>query len=101
MLVVMVHVKVKPGMEASFEVATRENAQASREEPGIARFDLLRVREEASSYLLVEAYRDADAPARHKATEHYLRWRDAVEPLMAEPRRSVKYESLSPEDGES
>lgn len=100
MLVVMVQVKVKPGAEAVFEAATRENGDASRKEPGIARFDLLRHREETSTYLLVEAYRDAEAPARHKATEHYARWRDAVEPLMAEPRHSVKYESLSPDDGE-
>lgn len=100
MLVVMVHVKVKPGFEPAFEAATRENAEASCQEAGVARFDLLRKQDEASGYLLVEAYRDAEAPARHKATAHYAKWRDAVEPLMAEPRQSVKYDSLFPEDGD-
>ena len=38
-----------------------------------------------------------DAPAAHKATAHYATWRDAVEPMMAEPRRSTKYEALFPE----
>jgi len=100
MLVVMVHVKVKPGCEAPFEAATRRNATASLREPGIARFDLLRKKDEASAFLLVEAYRNGDAPARHKETAHYAAWREAVEPLMAEARQSVKYESLFPEDGD-
>src|SRR5512145_802921 len=98
MLVVLVHVKVKPGCEEAFEAATRANAAASLCEPGIARFDLLRQREDGSRYLLVEAYRDPESPARHKETAHYAAWRDAVEPLMAEPRHSVKLDSLYPQD---
>jgi quinol monooxygenase YgiN len=98
MLVVLVHVRVKPGCEGAFEAATRENADASSKEAGVARFDLLRKRDEASGYLLVEAYRHADAPASHKETAHYAKWRDAVESLMAEPRQSVRYDSLFPED---
>lgn len=100
MLVVLVHVRVKPGCEGAFEAATCENADASSKEAGVARFDLLRKRDEASGYVLIEAYRDAEAPARHKATAHYAKWRDAVEPLMAEPRQSVKYDSFFPEDGD-
>jgi quinol monooxygenase YgiN len=48
--------------------------------------------------VLVEAYRNADAPAQHKETAHYARWRDNVAPMMAEPRRSVKFNNVFPHD---
>jgi len=46
----------------------------------------------------VEAYRDAGAPARHKETRHYQVWRDAVAPMMAEARASVKFTFVSPDE---
>ena len=99
MHIVLVHVHVTPGSAAAFEAATAENAAASRLEPGVARFDVLRRQDDPDRYLLVEAYRSADAAAAHKATPHYLRWRDAVAPLMAEPRQGVVWASVSPDDG--
>jgi autoinducer 2-degrading protein len=38
--------------------------------------------------------------AKHKETEHYLKWRDTVEGMMAEPRIGVQYQSLYPADEE-
>ena len=52
--------------------------------------------DDPTRWVLVEVYRDAEAPAAHKATTHYATWRDAVEPMMAEPRRSVKYAEVFP-----
>lgn len=97
MLVVHVHVHVVPEAVSSFVAATRENAEASLREPGVVRFDLVQGRDDPTRFVLIEAYRDADAPARHKETAHYAKWRDTVAPWMAEPRSSVKYESLYPE----
>ena len=54
---------------------------------------------DAAHFLLVEVYRTADAPARHKETAHYAAWRDAVAPMMAAPRSSVKYNDVFPDDG--
>ena len=48
--------------------------------------------------MFVEAYRTAEAPAAHKETKHYQTWRDAVAPMMAEPRASVKFENVFPAD---
>lgn len=96
MLVVLVHVHVVPGRAADFLAATEENARQSRLEPGIARFDILREESDPDRFVLIEAYRTADAPAAHKQTAHYAKWRDAVEPLMAEPRRSTKCHGVSP-----
>ncbi|MEO7962853.1 MAG: antibiotic biosynthesis monooxygenase, partial [Gemmatimonadaceae bacterium] len=53
--------------------------------------------DDPTRFLLVEIYRTSDDPAKHKATAHYAKWRDAVEPMMAEPRRGVKYRALSPD----
>jgi quinol monooxygenase YgiN len=92
MLVVHVHVHVKPESVEAFKLATIENARQSVQEPGIARFDVLQQQDDATRFVLVEAYRNPQAPAAHKETRHYQTWRDAVVPMMAEPRYSVKYE---------
>src|SRR5687768_12483768 len=98
MLIVHVHVKVKPDTIDAFKNATLLNAQASRKEAGIARFDLLQQNDDPTRFLLVEAYRTADAPAAHKETQHYKTWRDTVEKMMAEPRQSVKFTNIDPPD---
>ncbi|HUI06269.1 MAG TPA: putative quinol monooxygenase [Verrucomicrobiae bacterium] len=91
MLIVHVHVHVKPECVEAFRVATVENARQSVKEPGIARFDAVQQQDDPTRFVLVEVYRTADAPAQHKGTAHYAKWRDTVAPMMAEPRTSVKY----------
>lgn len=98
MLVVHVHVKVKPSDVRAFIAATLENARHSVKEPGIAAFDVVQQQDDRTKFVLVEAYRTAQAPADHKATAHYATWRDAVAGMMAEPRSSVKYSNLFPSD---
>lgn len=97
MLIVHVHVKVLPEHLDAFITATKANAAESVKEAGVVRFDLLRQADDPHAFLLVEIYRDAEAPARHKETAHYAAWRDEVAPMMAEPRRGVKYDALVPE----
>jgi quinol monooxygenase YgiN len=98
MLVVHVHVRVTPDAVPAFITATLENARQSLQEPGIARFDVVQQPDDPTRFVLVEAYRTADAPAAHKNTPHYQTWRDTVEPWMAEPRRSTRYHNLFPDD---
>lgn len=94
MLVVHVQVRVKPEWVAAFIPATLANARESRMEPGVVRFDAVQQQDDPTRFVLVEIYRDAAAAAAHKATAHYATWRDAVAPMMAEPRQSVKFNSL-------
>lgn len=96
MLIVHVHVHVKEGHEEDFVRATEANAAASRKEPGVVRFDLIREEGTKGRFVLVEMYRDHEAPAAHKETAHYAAWRDAVAPWMAEPRTSKKYGPVDP-----
>ena len=98
MLVVHVHVQVKPECVESFRAATLANAQASVKEPGIARFDVVQQVDDPTRFVLVEVYRDEQAPAKHKETTHYAAWRDAVAPMMAQPRSSVKFTNIFPGD---
>jgi len=97
MLIVHVHVHVKAESVEAFREATLANAQASIQEPGIARFDVAQGLEDPTRFVLVEVYRDAEAPGRHKQTVHYAAWRDRVAEMMAEPRSSVKFAAVYPE----
>ena len=97
MIIVHVSAHVKSDAVDAFRAATLENARNSVQEPGIVRFDVVQQEDDPTRFLLIEIYRTAADPARHKETAHYLTWRDAVEPMMAEPRRSVRYVALTPD----
>jgi (4S)-4-hydroxy-5-phosphonooxypentane-2,3-dione isomerase len=88
---------VKPETVDPFISATLENARNSIREPGVVRFDVVQQEDDPTRFLLIEIYRTAADPPSHKETAHYATWRDAVEPMMAEPRRSVKYRALFPD----
>jgi len=98
MLVVHVQIRVKPGCAEAFRAASIANARESVKEPGIARFDVMQDSADPAHFVLVEAYRTPDAPAAHKETAHYARWRDTVADMMAVPRTSVKFVNCFPED---
>ncbi|MSU51055.1 MAG: antibiotic biosynthesis monooxygenase [Opitutus sp.] len=98
MLIVHVHVQVKPEHVAAFTTATLANARASAQEPGIARFDVVQQIDDPTRFVLIEVYRTPTAPAAHKETAHYATWRDTVAPMMAVPRTSVKYTAVPSDD---
>lgn len=97
MLIVHVHVKVKPESVTEFRQASIENARNSIQEPGVARFDVVQQQDDETSFVLVEVYRTAEATTAHRETAHYARWRDTVEPMMAEPRRKATYNAVFPD----
>jgi autoinducer 2-degrading protein len=97
MLVVHVQVHVKSERVAAFIEATRVNCMESLKEPGVARFDVAQQTDDPTRFVLVEVYRTPDAALAHKQTPHYAAWRDAVADMMAEPRTSLKLESLCPD----
>lgn len=98
LLIVHVDIAVVPDQIDAFLAATEENATASRDEPGVVRFDVLSDRVDPTHIVLVEIYRDEAAAAAHKDTAHYQRWRDAVAPMMARPREAARYVNTSPDD---
>ncbi len=98
MLIVHVFVHVKPDKVEAFRTATLKNAHNSLQEAGIARFDVIQQQEDPTRFVLVEVYRTPDDPGRHKETAHYKKWRDAVADMMAEPRTSIKYTNIFPDE---
>lgn len=98
MLIVHVSVQVKEDQVDAFKRATLDNASNSIQEPGIARFDLIQQADDPTKFVLVEVYRNEEAPAQHKETAHYQRWRDTVAPMMAVPRQSIQYANIFPAD---
>jgi len=100
MLINLVFVMVKPEAQAAFSEATLQNALASRKEPLVARFDFLEDRSNPCKFVLLEAFRSEEGPARHKETAHYKKWREAVEGLLAEPRKTIRLKNISPVDEE-
>jgi len=100
MFIVHVHVHVKPECADDFIQVSLENAKNSIQEPGVARFDVIRQQDDSNRFMLVEVYRTPEDPAKHKETAHYLKWRESVAEMMAESRYSVKYDNLFPEDTE-
>jgi autoinducer 2-degrading protein len=98
MLIVHIFVHVKPDAVDAFKAATLDNARNSVQEPGIVRFDVIQQQEDPTRFVFVEIYRTAEAPAQHKETAHYARWRDTVASMMAEPRVILKYNNLFPAD---
>jgi (4S)-4-hydroxy-5-phosphonooxypentane-2,3-dione isomerase len=97
MLIVHVHVHVKPESVTGFRQAAIENARSSIQEPGIARFDVVQQQDDFTRFVLIEVYRTPEAASAHKETAHYATWRDTVSNMMAEPRHSVKYSDVFPD----
>ena len=98
MFIVHVFVQVKKEQVEAFKRATIENARQSLQEPGIARFDVVQQQDDPKRFVLVEVYRTSDDPAKHKETAHYEKWRETVAGMMAEPRSSIKFSNIFPNE---
>ncbi len=98
MQVTLVHVHVKPDHVSDFIEATRLNHEASIQEAGNRRFDILQSAENPNRFILYEAYASSEDAAVHKQTQHYLSWRETVSQWMAEPRQGVQYHGLFPQE---
>ncbi len=90
MLVVFVFAHVKPEYIEEFKKASLDNASNSIKEAGVVRFDVFQQKDDPNRFTLVEIYKSEADPPRHRETAHYLRWRDAVAPMMAEPRTRIE-----------
>lgn len=97
MHVTLVHVHVVEDHVTDFIAATRTNHEASVQETGNRRFDILQSSDEPTRFVLYEAYASAEDAAAHKQTAHYLAWRDTVADWMASPREGHAYTGLFPQ----
>jgi autoinducer 2-degrading protein len=99
MIVTTVTVYVKPENIEDFIEASTENHESSIKEPGNRRFDVLQSMTDPTRFLLYEAYQSEKEAAAHKETEHYLKWRRAVDSWMAKARKGIPYRVICPKEG--
>ena len=98
MHVTIVHVHVQKEHIVEFIEATRVNHEASVQEAGNRRFDILQSEDDPCRFVLYEAYASEHDAQAHKQSPHYLEWRDAVANWMASPREGIRYRALFPID---
>lgn len=71
MHIVHVFIHVKADKIDEFKRLTQINAENSRQEPGVARFDVLQQADDPTRFVLVEVYRAPEDAGKHKETAHY------------------------------
>ena len=86
MYVLIVSARVKPEQRGRFLEAIEENAVSSvRDEGGCLRFDVVRDNDDPDHYVFYEVYRDEEAFAAHRASDHFARWREAADEVLSDP----------------
>ncbi len=98
MLILQVHIHVKPEHLEEFIQATLVNAVNSRKEPGVARFDVLQQEDDPTRFVLHEVYRDVEATVKHKESAHYQEWVSKAPAWMVSERTRVRYTTVFPPD---
>lgn len=96
MIVTCVYVHVKPEAIAEFIKASEANHFESVKEPGNFRFDFAQQADDPARFMLYEAYESEEDVTAHKTTAHYLRWKETVQDMMAEPRKGIRYNIIQP-----
>ena len=73
--------KVAAGREAEFEAVCAELSEVShREEPGLVSYDIIRKRDDPSTYMFYARFKDEDAFNFHQQADFHLR---LVPPILA------------------
>ena len=87
MFAVTVTFEVKKEATAAFREAVLQQADASlTKEAGCRRFDVCFDAARPERIFLYELYEDAAAFERHRKTQHFARFDEAVEPMVASKR---------------
>ena len=91
MLVLVVSLKVKPGRADDFIAAAQADGEGTTEnEDGNFQFSVVRDQDDPDRFFLFEVYRDEAALEAHRATPHFLRYRELTADIYAEgPVRHV------------
>jgi quinol monooxygenase YgiN len=94
---VVSHVDVAPNTAAPMLLL--ELADASRQEPGNLRFDVLQHTMRANHFTVIEQWRNQDALDAHVGTPHARAYRDALQPLTGSPLDERVYTAIPDTDG--
>ncbi len=74
MLVLLVHMTIKPGTEAECKELLKAVSEETRKEPGCVQYMAHQSQENPLHFLFYETYRDRAALETHWASPHFLRY---------------------------
>jgi len=84
MVGIVATIRVQDGKGPDFEaVFLRLAAKVRENEPGALFYQLTRSRTEANTYKVLELYKDEDALAHHRGTDHFREIGPQMGPFMA------------------
>ena len=91
MIFITAKFRVRPEHADNWPEITREFTEATRAEAGCLWFDWSRSVDDATEYVLVEAFRDGDAAGAHVTSEHFKQAQQTLPPHLAETPRIVNF----------
>ena len=83
MVVMYITHRIHPEYVDQYLEATLANAQATRQEPGNIRFDLLRDADDSCCFFLYEAYLNREAQQAHLSSTHFTTWKETVQDMFS------------------
>jgi autoinducer 2-degrading protein len=100
MIIKSVKMFIKEEFVGSFIEATIENQKNSIKEAGVIRFDVLQCKDDPSSFMFYEVYKNEQATRDHMETKHFNVWNDIVASWFAKPRERILYKAIVPDESE-
>ena len=91
MIFITAKFRVLPEHADDWPSISADFTQATRAEDGCLWFDWSRSLDDPNEYVLVEAFRDADAGAAHVGSEHFKTAQKTLPPHLAETPRIVNF----------
>ena len=91
MIFITAKFRVRPEHADNWPEITREFTEATRAEAGCLWFDWSRSVDDATEYVLVEAFRDGDAAGAHVTSEHFKQAQQTLPPHLVETPRIVNF----------
>ena len=89
MIFITAKFRVRPEDADRWPEISREFTEATRGEPGCLWFDWSRSLDDPTEYVLVEAFRDADAGAMHVQSDHFRKAQQDLPPHLVETPRVI------------
>ncbi len=92
MIFITAKFRVLPEHADAWPEISRAFTEACRAEDGCLWFDWSRSLDDATEYVLVEAFRDGEAGAAHVQSAHFKQAQETLPPYLAETPRVVNFD---------
>jgi len=95
----VIYLELRPSARGAALAAFKQYAEASGQEPGRVRIDVLEQIGRAGHFIIVERWADAKAMLAHAGTPHAMRFREVLQPMQLSGYDERAYVTLSTTPG--